>query len=271
MRPCQILLFLSVNTNLALGTGFVWAQTEKTDAALGAQRFMEFCAGCHGADGRGGDKAPSLVSLSNPAARSDTELLRIVHDGTTGGMPPFAQIGNVNIEAVVHYVRLLQGESASTKAASGAGALGNADAGRELYFGKAHCSACHLMQGKGGFIACDLTAYGRNRYPDAIRRAITNPDDPLVRSSQVVKVTTSAGKNLTGVLRNEDNFTVALQSEDGRYHLFPRSDLREVQYTGHSLMPRDYAKRLTPKELDDLVSFIIAAGSPAHDEATQDH
>lgn len=270
MRPHQILAFLSLSANLALCCGSVWAQARRTDAALGAQRFMEFCAGCHGADGRGGDKAPSLVSPPNPVAQSDAELIRIVHEGTTGGMPPFAQIGDANIEAVVHYVRLLQGQSASSKTASQAGALGNADAGRELYFGKAQCSACHLMQGKGGFIAGSLTFYGRNRDPDAIHRAITNPDDPLVRSSQVVKVTTTAGENLTGVLRNEDNFTVALQSEDGRYHLLARSDLKEVQYTGHSLMPSDYAKRLGPKELDDLVSFIIAASRPALDEAAQD-
>jgi mono/diheme cytochrome c family protein len=34
------------------------AQVEQTNQ--GAQRFVEYCAGCHGADARGGDKAPSL-------------------------------------------------------------------------------------------------------------------------------------------------------------------------------------------------------------------
>lgn len=269
MRPHQITALLSLGANLALGYGSVGAQAQRTDAAIGAQRFVEFCAGCHGVDGKGGDKAPSLVSSSNPTAPSDNELIRIVHDGTTGGMPPFAQIGSANIEAVVHYVRLLQGQSESTKAPSAAG-LGNADAGRDLYFGKAHCSACHLMQGKGGFIASALTAYARNRDPDAIRRAITNPDDPLVRTSQVVVATTATGAHLTGVLRNEDNFTIVLQSEDGHYHSFGRSDLKKVQYTGHSLMPRDYAKRLTSKDLNDLVSFMIVAAKPSHDEASQD-
>jgi cytochrome c oxidase cbb3-type subunit 3 len=270
VRPHQILALLSLSAYFAPGSGLAWAQSQRTDAALGAQRFMEFCAGCHGADGRGGDKAPSLVALPDPAARSDAELIRILREGTTAGMPPFAQIGDANIEAVVHYVRLLQGQSAPTKTASAARVLGNPDAGRELYFGKTHCSVCHLMAGKGGFIAGSLTFYGRNRDPDAIRRAITNPDDPVVRSSQVVTVTTTAGEHLTGVLRNEDNFTVSLQSEDGHYHLFARSDLEEVQYTGHSLMPRDYAKRLTTKELDDVVSFMMEAARPAHDEAAHD-
>lgn len=133
-------------------------------------------------------------------------------------------------------------------------------------FGKAQCSTCHLMHGKGGFIAADLTTYGRNRTPDTIRLAITSPDAPLVTSSRVASITTSSGKKLTGVLRNEDNFTVALQTEDGRYHLFSRDDLTSVQYTGHSLMPRDYSSRLSPEDLGDIVSFLMLAGRPAQND-----
>jgi hypothetical protein len=72
-------------------------------------------------------------------------------------------------------------------------------------------------------------------------------------------VITKTGLKLTGVLRYEDNFSLALQMEDGRYHLLARSDLTDVHYTDHSLMPRDYGTRLTSKELNDLVSFLIVA------------
>jgi putative heme-binding domain-containing protein len=217
---------------------------------------MEYCAGCHGADGRGGDKAPALVAASNTPDRSDSELFRIVHDGTKGGMPPFAQIGDANIGAVVQYVRQLAGKAVSTGAPAEEPITGDADAGRALYFGKAQCSACHLMQGKGGFIARNLTNYGRSRGADAILQAITNPDSPLVPSSEVVTVKTERGAALTGVLRNEDAFSLALQSEDGRFHLLARSEVTDVHHSGHSLMPRDYSTRLTSKELDDIVSFL---------------
>ena len=72
-----------------------------------AQRFVEFCAGCHGPDGSGGDKAPSLIHSSNTLDGSDADLIRVVRDGTTGGMPPSAQIGDANIQAVIHYLRTL--------------------------------------------------------------------------------------------------------------------------------------------------------------------
>jgi len=241
-------------------------QAQKSDAEQGAQRFMEYCAGCHGSDGKGGDKAPSLVSASNTSP-SDSELVRMVHDGTKDGMPPFAQIGDANIRAVVQFLRSLEDSAASKSASGEATVTGDVDAGRTLYFGKAQCSTCHLMQGKGGFIARNLTAYGRDRTGDEILHAITAPDTPLVPSSQVVTVTTKTGQNLTGVLRNEDNFTLALQTEDGRYHLLARSDVRDVRYTEHSLMPQDYSTRLSQKELNDIVSFLIVASrSPRPDK-----
>lgn len=237
---------------------FVIVRAQETEAGTGAQRFMEYCAGCHGADGHGGDKAPSLVAPANTAKRSNSELFRIVHDGTTGGMPPFAQIGDANIARVLEYVHRLARNSLSTEGPADPGATGDADAGRTLYFGKAQCSNCHLMRGQGGFIARNLTNYGRTHGAEAILEAITDPDVPLVPSSQVVVVTTNTRQKITGVLRNEDAFTVELQTEDGRFHSLPRNDVADLHYTGHSLMPRDYGKRLSSKELNDIVRFLVA-------------
>jgi cytochrome c oxidase cbb3-type subunit 3 len=240
------------------------AQAPNPDVNRGAQRFMEYCAGCHGADGRGGDKAPPLVSAPNIMNRSDAELLEVVRAGTTGGMPPFAQIGEENIRVVVGYLRWLENNGATKSAPAEAPVTGDANAGRKLFFGKAQCSACHLVNGKGGFIATDLTNYGRNRGADTVLHAITTPDIPLVPWSRVVTVTTTAGRKLTGMLRNEDNFSLALQTEDGRYHLLARSDVANVDYSAHSLMPRDYSSRLSPQELNDIVSFLIVASRSPH-------
>jgi cytochrome c oxidase cbb3-type subunit III len=235
------------------------AYGQRNDPIEGSQRFMEYCAGCHGDDGKGGSKVVSLATTLSVMTRSDAELTRIVHDGTTEGMPPFAQIGDANIRAVVHYLRIIEGKSARTSTPTETPVTGDVNAGRVLYFSKAQCSTCHMIKGQGGFIASDLTTYSRSRPADAILQAITTPDTPLVPSSRVVSVTTKTGLKLTGVLRYEDNFSLALQMEDGRYHSLTRSDLIDVHYTDHSLMPRDYGTRLTSKELNDLVSFLIVA------------
>jgi cytochrome c oxidase cbb3-type subunit 3 len=227
----------------------------------GAERFIEYCAGCHGVDGKGGDKAASLTTNQSARNRSDEELFRIVRDGTTEGMPPFGQIGDANIAAVVRYLRMLQDEAANGSAP--AAITGDVNAGRALYFGKAQCSDCHMIGGKGGFIASDLTVYGRNRSPEAIRNAIVTTDNPLVLSSRVVSVSTRGGQKLTGVLRNEDNFDIAIQTEDGRYHLLARTDLPDVHYTDHSLMPRDYGTKLSSEDLNDIAAFLYVSSRKA--------
>jgi putative heme-binding domain-containing protein len=261
---------LLIATLLVFGFMVRDGHAQGSEADQGAQRFMEYCVACHGADAKGGDKAPPLLSASSPLNGSDSELFRIVHDGTKGGMPSFAQIGDANIRAVLQFLRKLENNTASKSVTAEVAVTGDADLGRALYFGKAQCSQCHLMQGKGGFIASSLTNYGRNRAVDEILKAITTPDTPLPPSSQVVTVTTSTGKKLTGVLRNEDNFDLELQSEDGRYYFLARSDVKDVHYTEHSLMPRDYATRLSPRELNDIVSFLIVSSRNPRPEKVGD-
>jgi cytochrome c oxidase cbb3-type subunit 3 len=238
------------------------AHAQGDDTDRGMQQFLANCSGCHGADGKGGDKAASIATTLSVMKLSDAELTRIVHDGTAQGMPAFAQIGDANIVAVVRYLRTLEAGILSTNA-SAVIVTGDADAGRTLYFGKAQCSNCHMIAGVGGFIASDLTVYGKRRTTHAILRAIVTPDTPLSAGSRVADVRTRTGQTLSGVLRSEDNFDLVLQTEDGRYHFLARSDLRDVRYTDHSLMPHDYGKRLTPRELNDIASFLIVTSRSA--------
>ena len=234
----------------------------------GAHEFQANCAGCHGADGKGGDKGPAIATLPNIIALSDVELSKIVRDGTSAGMPSFDRLGDEKITAVVRYLQTLQGKTL----VSGTDELpGDAVAGRVLYFGKAQCSRCHMVNtagvGQGGFIASDLTSYGETHSARAIKQTIVQPDTELRPASRVVEVQTKTGQRLLGVVRSEDNFNLALQTEDGRYHFLTRTSLAEVTYKPYSLMPRDYSTRLSSKEMDDLVSFLIVTSKNAPEPA----
>jgi putative heme-binding domain-containing protein len=233
-------------------------RTQKNDANQGRAQYVAYCSACHGADGQGGDKVASLATRISALTLSEAELSRIVREGTGGGMPPFEQIGDANIGAVVRYLRTLEADNPISEPVTG-----DVNAGRTLFFGKAECSNCHMIAGKGGFIASDLTVYGKSHSGDAIQQAIVTPDTPLARQSRVIDVTTGSGTKLTGVLRNEDNFNLELQTQDGRYYFLARSSLKNVRYTGHSLMPRDYAAKLTAKDLNDIASFLIVKGRSA--------
>src|ERR1700732_2960269 len=61
----------------------------------GQQVFESRCAGCHGLDGRGGERAPDIATNEKTQRRSDDELSRIIAGGVPGrGMPAFASLGS---------------------------------------------------------------------------------------------------------------------------------------------------------------------------------
>jgi hypothetical protein len=71
----------------------------------------------------------------------------------------------------------------------------------------------------------------------------------------------SNGAELTGAVRNEDNFSIQLQTADGTFHLLSKSEVRSLTYVGTSGMPRDYGSTLAPAELNDVISFLLRSVS----------
>ena len=68
---------------------------------------------------------------------------------------------------------------------------------------------------------------------------------------------TRAGEKLTGVARNEDNFSVQLQTLDGAFHFLMKSELQSLESQPQPLMPSDYGSTLSRAELNDLISFLM--------------
>lgn len=229
--------------------------------AQGADLYSQSCAVCHGAEGNGSDRGTPIATLPNVIAMSDADLIDVLHHGAPGGMPSFPQLTDQQAQALVRYIRQLQG--ITSDASAPALPTGDANAGKALYFGKAQCSTCHMVGGKGGFMAPDLTVYGKNHNPAAILQAIENPDKRLNATAEVAEVVTTSGEAISGVVRAEDDLQLTLQTVDGRYHFLNRGSLAKVTYTDHSLMPQDYGKRLTAKELNDLVTYLIVTGKSA--------
>jgi hypothetical protein len=59
-----------------------------------------------------------------------------------------------------------------------------------------------------------------------------------------------------------------LQSLDGTFHFFLKSDIERLEY--NSLMPVDYASRLSARDLDDLVSYLISSAKKSEPELAKD-
>src|SRR5258706_7691825 len=167
-------------------------------------------------------------------------------------MPSFSTLDGSTSRALVRYLRFLQGKTGS------AALPGNPQNGKAIFFGRARCAECHLAAGTGGFIAPDLSSYGRARPVEEIRDAIVKPGQPSNAFRGTVTIATRAGLTFTGVLRNEDNFSLQLQSVDGAFHLIMKSDVACMTRDWNSLMPADYGSTLSVGELNDLVSFLMS-------------
>jgi cytochrome c oxidase cbb3-type subunit III len=259
---------------LGLGmTGILLAQHGNNaipaSVSQGAALFSSNCAACHGADGRGGEHAPDIATASDVQRLADENLIDITKNGITGtGMPGFDWLGQDKVLAIVAYLRTLQGKTSAVTLP------GDPAHGEALFFGKAQCSECHMAHGRGGFIGADLSYIGADVSVASIREVILNPEATLPAQKRAVTVVTNTGQNFTGALRINDNFSISMQTMDGGFHYFPKSQLTRVDIGSRSLMPGDYRSRLSDAEINDLASYLIRTSTrdsnPADTQSTDD-
>ena len=223
----------------------------KPAPAQGRQTFASTCAGCHGLDGRGSERAPNIVENPKVQRFPDAQIARIIENGVPGtGMPPFHSLTSSDVQAVVAYLRSLQGTKHTLNLP------GDADRGEKLFYGQTGFSGCHMTAGKGGFIASDLSSYARTHSVEQIRSAITTQTPGNGRQARLVTVTTRAGEKYVGRIRNEDNFSLQLQTLDGTFYFVDKADLTSLD-SSQTLMPSTYGSTLNTSELNDLISYLM--------------
>ncbi|MFZ0419837.1 MAG: c-type cytochrome [Candidatus Sulfotelmatobacter sp.] len=237
----------------------VWSQapqqnvpqrSAKLVSTRGKRTFASTCAGCHGLDGRGGERAPNIADSQKVLQLSDAQISHIIQNGIPGtGMPAFHSLEASEVKAVVTSLRTLQGTKTTLNLP------GDPDRGETVFFGKAGCAGCHMAAGKGGFIASDLSGYARSHAVEQIRSAITSPT-PGDRQARMVTATTRAGEKYVGRIRNEDNFSLQLQTLDGTFYFVDKSALGRLD-SSQTLMPSDYGSSLSSDELNDVVSYLM--------------
>ena len=234
-------------------------------STAGAKAYSANCAGCHGLDGKGGERAPDIVARPEVRQLSNAAVLQILQKGVPNtSMPSFGFLDTKTRNAVVAHLRTLQGATAVAKL------TGNAQHGRDIFFNKGSCASCHMARGEGGFFAANLDGYARGRSPESVRGAIVSPNRDLDPRHRTVVATLSAGRTLEGIARNEDNFSLQLLTPDGTLHLLNKSSLASLTYREQSPMPADYGTKLSSAELDDLVNFLFSLAEEKSGRSTKD-
>lgn len=241
-------------------------------AKAGEYEFRINCALCHGLGAKGGGRGPDLTRRHKKYAHSDEEMFQIISSGIPGtAMPANGTNGqgvgmtDREIWQIIAYLR-------SQEVKTSAKPRGNATHGKELFYGDANCSLCHMVEGKGGRFGPDLTGVAGSRTREAIIDSVRDPSRRLAwglteaskefpQEYETVTVVTSDGKQIKGVTLNEDSFSVQMMDMSGNLHLLDKSKLRSFQKTRESAMPKYTSAVLSDKDLDDVVAFLEALGA----------
>lgn len=221
--------------------------------ANGKRAFESVCAPCHGLNGKGGERAPDIATKPEIVRLSDDETSKILRKGILQkGMPSFASLGRAKLSEVLSYLRTLQGRDKTSSATA------NTGEGKEIFAGKGSCSQCHMFNGAGGFLGPDLSDYGASHSADDIRNAIVRADKRPGSRKGLATAKTKDGRQICGLVRNEDNFSVQLQTLDGTFHSLEKSSLSELTFDSTPVMPGDYDSKLNKAELDQLVVYLMS-------------
>jgi len=240
-------------------------------AKVGESQFRANCAFCHGLGARGGGRGPDLTRAQKRHGNADADLFRTINEGVPGtAMPPNGAtqqgVGMTEEEIwqVISYIR-------SVQAKAPAEVVGNAAHGKDLFYGSVGCSTCHMIQGKGGRLGPDLSTTGSARSTDYLVESIRNPSRRLAQGIseamkefsqeyETVTVVTAEGTKFTGVVLNEDHFTLQMMDTREQLHFFERDKLRSLEKSRESLMPAYNQKMLSDKDLQDVIAYLLAVG-----------
>jgi alcohol dehydrogenase (cytochrome c) len=208
----------------------------------GKKAFEIRCASCHGADGEGGERGPTLVGIRQPRAASPAAMRQLIRTGIPGtGMPPF-QIEDDELEALVAHLDFLAMPAVERPAE------GDQSEGERFFVGKGNCQSCHIVRGKGGILGPDLSNIGRERRTPQIERALLDPSSLGAAAS----VRFADGRSSRGVIKYESPFDLGLQTIDGRFESIDKERVEAIEREP-SLMPRVDA---TANEFRNLMAYL---------------
>jgi PQQ-dependent dehydrogenase (methanol/ethanol family) len=213
----------------------------------GRRHFEARCAACHGADGKGGERGPDVISTNSARRRSADELGELIRRGMpAAGMPAF-QLPEKEMRELVAFVRYLSAPAIESAAP------GDVAAGEAFFFGKGNCASCHMVKGRGGLLGPDLSELGVERTLPEIEQSLRNPGARLSPGFRLVSARLQNGERIRGFAKNESNYDLQLQSLDGKLRLLQHEEIVELIRETASLMPEAKA---TEVEMRNLLAYL---------------
>jgi putative heme-binding domain-containing protein len=102
----------------------------------------------------------------------------------------------------------------------------------------------------------DLTDVAAIRRADQLKQAVLEPGVAVPDGFRAVEATLVDGSRVQGVAKFENNYTLRILDRGGRLHFLQKKKLADISFKKGSLMPGDYAERLSDGDIGNLLAFL---------------
>ena len=140
---------------------------------------------------------------------------------------------------------------------------GDADRGRNLFLNNSavYCQRCHKLDGQGGEVGPVMNGIAKDKTREYLLESIVNPNGQIAQGYQSVILNLLDGKTVSGVLRSKDKKTYVLVTPENKVLNILAEDV-ESEKPDKSAMPEDLYKKLSKRELRDIVEFLVSMKEP---------
>jgi putative heme-binding domain-containing protein len=145
-----------------------------------------------------------------------------------------------------------------------AGNMGDPRRGEKVF--SSLCAQCHTIYGKGGKVGPDLTSDGRASF-DQLLSNVFDPSLVIGPAYQVTTVVTKDGRNLTGLIAEDNDQRVVIRMPGGGDEVVPRNGVKYLRASKLSMMPEGLEAALDKKDLADLFAFLALDKPPDDPQA----
>lgn len=229
---------------------------EPTEDPAAVQRgqalFRSTCGFCHGEDATGA-RAPDLVRSAIVNHDDQGNLLGpVIRNGRPDkGMPSFATLSDSQIQDIVAFLHHQAEAALHSGHVSGDYPVaklltGNAEAGKQFFYGAGNCSHCHSVTG-------DLAGIATKIKPIELQQEMVYPSSKKIY--RTATVTLRDGTRYEGKIAHQDEFNIALVCQDGWYRSWPRDQVKvEIHdpLEGH----RELTSKYTDADLHNLFAYL---------------
>jgi putative heme-binding domain-containing protein len=128
------------------------------------------------------------------------------------------------------------------------------------------CAQCHTIYGEGGKVGPDITANGRASFEQLLSN-IFDPSLVIGPGYQVTTVVTKDGRNLTGLIAEDNEQRIVVRMPGEGEETVPRGNVKYTRLSKLSMMPEGIESLLDRKELADLFAFLALDKPPTDNSA----